>query len=95
VEGDLAESWTQPSDTTYVFKLRRGVRWHGKPPVNGPVLEQLEKIEALDRAILYDIQRYLAEQAYYLYGPSGKVISAGSHTSRPSCRISATTMAAG
>jgi len=35
VEGDLAESWTQPSDTTYVFKLRRGVRWHGKPPVNG------------------------------------------------------------
>jgi len=73
VEGDLAESWTQPSDTTYVFKLRRGVRWHGKAPVNGreltaddvkytyerflaikgnpnrPVLEQLEKIEALDR----------------------------------------------
>jgi len=35
IEGDLAESWTQPSDTTYVFKLRRGVRFHGKPPVNG------------------------------------------------------------
>ena len=35
VEGDLAESWTQPNDTTYVFKLRRGVRWHNKPPVNG------------------------------------------------------------
>src|SRR5437899_5662778 len=74
IEGDLAESWTQPSDTTYVFKLRRGVRWHGKPPVNGreltaddvrytyerfltikgnpnrPVLEQVETIEALDRA---------------------------------------------
>ena len=74
MEGDLAESWTQPSDTTYVFKLRRGVRWHGKAPVNGreltaddvkytyerflaikgnpnrPVLEQVEKIEALDRA---------------------------------------------
>jgi ABC-type transport system substrate-binding protein len=28
IEGDLAESWTQPSDTTYVFKLRRGVRFH-------------------------------------------------------------------
>jgi ABC-type transport system substrate-binding protein len=26
IEGDLAESWTQPSETTYVFKLRRGVR---------------------------------------------------------------------
>ena len=28
VEGDLAESWSQTSDTTYVFTLRRGVRWH-------------------------------------------------------------------
>src|SRR5438477_111961 len=35
VEGDLAESWTQPSETIYVFKLRRGVRWHPKPPVKG------------------------------------------------------------
>src|SRR5262249_42397914 len=35
IEGDLAESWTQPSDTTYIFKLRKGVRWHNKPPVNG------------------------------------------------------------
>jgi len=35
VEPDLAESWTQPNDTTYVFKLRKGVRWHPKPPVNG------------------------------------------------------------
>src|SRR5919106_6014237 len=35
VEADLAESWTQPSDTTYVFKLKKGVRWHPKPPVNG------------------------------------------------------------
>lgn len=35
IEGDLAESWTQPSETTYVFKLRKGVRFHNKPPVNG------------------------------------------------------------
>jgi len=35
LEGDLAESWTQPTDTTYVFKLRKGVKWHNKPPVNG------------------------------------------------------------
>jgi peptide/nickel transport system substrate-binding protein len=35
LEGDLAESWTQPNDTTYVFKLKRDVRWHPKPPVNG------------------------------------------------------------
>jgi peptide/nickel transport system substrate-binding protein len=35
IEGDLAESWTQPNETTYIFKLRRGVHWHNKPPVNG------------------------------------------------------------
>jgi len=35
IEGDLAESWTQPDDKTYVFKLKKGVRWHPKPPVNG------------------------------------------------------------
>ncbi len=35
LEPDLAESWSQPTDTTYLFKLRKGVRWHSKPPVNG------------------------------------------------------------
>src|SRR5262249_35640988 len=35
IEGDLAESWQQASDTSYVFKLRKGVRFHAKPPVNG------------------------------------------------------------
>ena len=35
IEPDLAESWTQPNETTYVFKLKKGVRWHNKPPVNG------------------------------------------------------------
>jgi peptide/nickel transport system substrate-binding protein len=33
--GDLAESWDQPDETTYVFKLRPGVKWHNLPPVNG------------------------------------------------------------
>src|SRR5207247_211510 len=35
IEPDVAESWTQPNDTSYVFKLRKDVRWHPKPPVNG------------------------------------------------------------
>src|SRR5262244_3567093 len=35
VEPDLAERWEQPDDTTYVFHLRKGVRWHNKPPLNG------------------------------------------------------------
>ncbi|HMH52507.1 MAG TPA: ABC transporter substrate-binding protein [Candidatus Acidoferrum sp.] len=35
LESDLAERWEQPDDTTYLFHLRKGVRWHNKPPVNG------------------------------------------------------------
>ncbi len=51
IEGDLAESWTQPNDTTYVFKLRRGVRWHPKPPVNGRELTSAD--------VKYTIERFL------------------------------------
>ena len=51
LEGDLAESWSQPSETTYVFKLRRGVRWHPKPPVNG------RELTAED--VVYSVNRFL------------------------------------
>ena len=33
--GELAESWERTAPDTYVFHLRRGVKWHDKPPVNG------------------------------------------------------------
>jgi peptide/nickel transport system substrate-binding protein len=52
IEGDLAESWTQPNETTYVFKLRKGVRWHPKPPVNG------RELTADD--VKYTYERFLA-----------------------------------
>ena len=48
-EGDLAESWGQTSDTTYVFKLRRGVRWHPKPPLNGRELTADDVKYSFDR----------------------------------------------
>src|SRR5262249_51133104 len=38
VEPDLAERWEQPDDTTYIFHLRHGVKWHNKPPVHGRAL---------------------------------------------------------
>jgi peptide/nickel transport system substrate-binding protein len=49
LEGDLAESWTQPNETTYIFKLRRGVRWHNKPPVNGRELTAEDVRYSLER----------------------------------------------
>ena len=51
IEGDLAESWSQPSETTYVFKLRRGVRWQPKPPVNG------RELTAED--VRYSVERFM------------------------------------
>jgi peptide/nickel transport system substrate-binding protein len=53
LEGDLAESWQQTSETTYVFKLRKGVRFHAKPPVNG------RELTAED--VRYTFERTLSE----------------------------------
>ena len=49
LEGDLAESWSQPDETTYVFKLRPGVRWHNKPPVNGRELVAEDVVYSMER----------------------------------------------
>ncbi len=32
---DLIESWEQPNETTYIFHLKKGVRFLNTPPVNG------------------------------------------------------------
>src|SRR6266404_1716544 len=51
LEGDLAESWSQLSETTYIFKLRKGVRWHAKPPVNGRELTADDVKYTFDRFV--------------------------------------------
>jgi peptide/nickel transport system substrate-binding protein len=51
LEPDLAESWTQPNETTYVFKLRRGVRWHNKPPASGRELTSDDVVYTYNRFI--------------------------------------------
>jgi peptide/nickel transport system substrate-binding protein len=55
VEPDLAERWEELDDTTYVFHLRQGVKWHNKPPVNG------RELVADDVKFTYD--RFLTEKA--------------------------------
>jgi peptide/nickel transport system substrate-binding protein len=55
IEPDLAERWEAPDDTTYVFHLRRGVKWHKKPPVNGR--------ELVAEDVKFTFDRFLAEQA--------------------------------
>jgi peptide/nickel transport system substrate-binding protein len=53
LEPDLAERWEEVDDTTYVFHLRQGVKWHNKPPVNG------RELVAEDVKFTYD--RFLTE----------------------------------
>src|SRR5215471_14941934 len=54
VEPDLAERWEQPDDTTYVFHLRQGVKWHNKPPLNGR--------ELVAQDVKFTFDRFLAEK---------------------------------
>ena len=35
MQGQLAESWETPDNTTIIVKVRAGVYWHDKPPMNG------------------------------------------------------------
>jgi peptide/nickel transport system substrate-binding protein len=43
--GDLAESWEFSADKLQVtFKLRQGVKWHNKPPVNGRLFDSSDVV---------------------------------------------------
>jgi peptide/nickel transport system substrate-binding protein len=53
---DLAEKWEQPNPTVFLFKLRKGVRFHNKPPVNG------REVTAEDAK--YSIERFQAKSAF-------------------------------
>ncbi len=35
LSGELAESWETPDPTTIIYHIRKGVKFHNKPPVNG------------------------------------------------------------
>jgi peptide/nickel transport system substrate-binding protein len=54
VEPDLAERWEALDDTTYVFHLRKGVKWHNKPPVNGR--------ELVAEDVKFTFDRFLTEK---------------------------------
>ena len=55
-EGDLVESWVQPKPTVYEFKLKRGVRWHNKPPVNGR--------ELVAEDVRYTFERFMTAKGH-------------------------------
>ena len=62
LKGALAESWEQPDDKTIVVKVRQGVNFHDKPPVNG------REMTADD--VVYNFQRMLGLGKFTDAGPS-------------------------
>ena len=71
--GHLAESWEQPDPLTMVFKIRKGVKWQNKAPVNG------REFTAFDAE--YNYHRYtgtgsgFSEHSSYWGGNVGKLES--------------------
>jgi ABC-type transport system substrate-binding protein len=57
--GDLAESWDQPDDLTYVFKLRRGAKFQNLKPVNGREATSADVLYSYQRAIDLKFLAYL------------------------------------
>jgi peptide/nickel transport system substrate-binding protein len=49
-ELDLAESYRQIDDTTYEFKIHKGVRFHNVPPVNGRECTSADVKYSIERA---------------------------------------------
>ena len=54
---DLAEKWTISKDgKVYTFNLRKGVRFHNKPPVNGR--------ELVAEDVKYSLERFMAKSGF-------------------------------
>ena len=51
VAPSLAERWEMPDSKTYIFYLRKGVKWHNKPPANGRELVADDVKWTFDRMI--------------------------------------------
>ncbi len=51
LKGALAESWELPDNQTIILHIRKGVRWHDKPPMSG------RELTAED--IAYNFHRFL------------------------------------
>jgi len=74
---DLADSFEQPDDVTYIFKLHPGVKFHNVPPVNGR--------EFVADDVKFSIERQMTNQptfvhAYYFKGEIAKIEAVDKYT---------------
>jgi peptide/nickel transport system substrate-binding protein len=75
---DLAERWQQTDDVTYVFQLRKGVRFHNVAPVHGR--------ELTSEDVKYSIERQMTDQpgkfqhAYFFLGKLASIDTPDKYT---------------
>ena len=51
IKPHLAESWARPDPTTVIFRIRQGIHWQDKPPVNGRELDAYDVEMSIQRGI--------------------------------------------
>jgi len=69
LSGQLAESWENPDPLTYIFHLRKGVRWHNKPPVNGREFVSDDVVYSYGRMLGKGIAGFEEGSPYLSYPP--------------------------
>lgn len=80
IEPDLAERWEISRDgLVYTFRLRRGVRFHDKPPVNGREMDSAD--------VVWSIQRMLEENPENIKRDLFSVIKSAEAVDRYTVRI--------
>ena len=67
--GNLAESWSQSDDTTFIWNIRQGVNWDNKAPVNG------REFDADD--VVWNYDRYFGLGDFTEDGPSHIKVGGG------------------
>jgi peptide/nickel transport system substrate-binding protein len=79
-ELDLAESLDRPDDLTYVFKLRKGVRFHLLPPVNGREFTSEDVKYSIERAAGMHGLKALFPQRFRFEGKIESILTPDPHT---------------
>ena len=65
ITGQLAESWSMPDNTTWIWNIRQGVHWDDKAPVNG------REFDAYD--VEWNYHRYFGMGDFTEDGPNAAV----------------------
>jgi peptide/nickel transport system substrate-binding protein len=68
IELDAAESWRQIDDLTYEFKLRKGIRFHDIPPVNGREMISADVKYSIERLTGMHGKKAHFKHSYYFAG---------------------------